>query len=112
MNNPSYPPLSRTLAARLTNVGRLAWRTLALKPADKGKAFGGYVIAAALAAYAMAHLLYELNIHLVAVFRLPLWNFYSEQLIPFLTAPFKWIGIDLNHILKPLLVLSGLGAAL
>jgi hypothetical protein len=79
---------------------------------NQRKALFAYLVAGAFATFALAHLLYELNIDWTLARKLPLWDFYSEQLVPFLVTPFRWVGIDLHDILEPLLVLSGLGAAL
>jgi len=57
----------------------------------------------------IGHLCYSLNIDLFDAVRLPLWEFYRQQVVPFVHQPFEWIGMDLGRY-RSLIVGSGVGA--
>ena len=108
---PGYPPLLRELWGKITGfastkLGRLGtsrWRNFRLL---------NYALGALFLTYSTLNLLYDLNINFMQVVSIPFLDFFRQQLVPFLTYPFKYAGFDFGNIFGSLLSVSLIGGSL
>jgi len=105
------PPVLAQLRERLIGfverekslLGHASWRTFKLL---------GYAIGSLFATYSILHFFFKLNITILDFKRLPFWDFYRLDLIPFLAHPVTWVGIEPHSMYEALMVMSGIGGSL
>jgi hypothetical protein len=70
-----------------------------------------YFFGAILAMHSIIEIFYDFNFRLFDLHTLPTWDFYRQQVTPFLAQPLTWIGLNLRS-LHSYVALSAVGAAI
>src|SRR5450759_1752545 len=106
------PPVILQLRERLDKFLAQEWSSLGRDEAWRKFNILAYTIESLFATYSIIHLFYQLNFNILDLKRLPLWNFYRQDIVPFLAHPLILIGIKPHSIYESLLVLAGVGGSL
>jgi hypothetical protein len=101
-----------TLGRRIIALPFLIWGNLGTNSSYRWPSAFGYTVGAVSVLHSVVALLYDLRVELRDVIRLPLHQFFTEQVLPVIAAPLVYVGIDLSELGKSLVALSGIGAAI
>lgn len=99
------------LGERIGRFARGKWSRLGDKRMRRFRMFG-YSLGSILATYSIVGAFYDLNIDIFGAVNLPFWEFYRQQIVPFLAEPLRWVGLDLGSFYESVVPLSGVGASI
>jgi hypothetical protein len=95
---------------RTKRIFNLKWKRVHWGDEMRRHLYISYAICGVIATYSVIHLAYEINIDFLAIIKLPIQEFYTKQIVPFISSPLKWVELRPGPIYKSLLVFSGVGA--
>lgn len=106
------PSLFLTIAGRVIEFPRRIRQNLGTNHKYRCASAIGYTLGATGVLYSVFSLLYDYNIDLRAILRLPLLVFFREQLLPFLASPLIYFGINIGRLGSVLLTASLIGGSI
>lgn len=99
------------LGERVGRFARGKWSRLGDKRMRRFRLLG-YSLGSILATYSIVDAFYDLNIDIFDAVNIPFWEFYRQQIVPFLAEPLRWVGLDLGSLYESVVPLSGVGASI
>lgn len=106
------PNLFLTLGRRVLEFPRRIWQNLGTNHKYRWPSAIGYTLGATSFLYSAVSLLYDYNIDLGAIVRLPLLVFFREQMLPFLASPLTYVGVNIGRLGSVLLTASLIGGSI
>lgn len=99
------------LGRRILSFPKQVWWNLGTNRKYRIPSAVGYTIGAVSALYSFLSLFYRINIDIQQLLWLPFYEFFSDQVLPFLAAPLLYVGLNLSAPWQALLAISSIGGA-
>ncbi len=71
-----------------------------------------YIIGSFTTTYSVIDILYDLNITFINSIELPFYDFYVQEIIPFILSPLKLVGFNYSSFYGSIVIVAGIGASI